>query len=197
MITFPLMDTTRFKRALIQPNMTEITPPVTDAAAPKTGLDIHDILKILPHRYPFLLIDRVLELKRKERIVAIKNVTINEPFFNGHFPGLPIMPGVLIVEAIAQAGGALLLTEVEDRTDKVMVFTGIERAKFRRPVSPGDELRIEVEVKGWRAIARMIAVRMQAITYVDGKKVAEEMVSCQLIDSSRGRGSAADGARAE
>ena len=138
--------------------MAESTPLVTDAAAPKAGLDIHEILKILPHRYPFLLIDRVLELKRKERIVAIKNVTINEPFFNGHFPGLPIMPGVLIVEAIAQAGGALLLTEVEDRTDKVMVFTGIERAKFRRPVSPGDQLRIEVEVKGWRAVPRMIAV---------------------------------------
>jgi 3-hydroxyacyl-[acyl-carrier-protein] dehydratase len=174
--------------------MIESTPPGRDASTPKTGLDIHDILKILPHRYPLLLIDRVLELKRKESIVAIKNVTINEPFFNGHFPGLPIMPGVLIVEAIAQAGGALLLTEVEDRTDKVMVFTGIERAKFRRPVSPGDQLRIEVEVKGWRAIARMIAARMQGIAYVDGKKVAEAIVSCQLIDSSRGRGPGSDGA---
>jgi 3-hydroxyacyl-[acyl-carrier-protein] dehydratase len=124
--------------------MTNGTPSVSDAAASKPALDIHEILKILPHRYPLLLIDRVLELKRKERIVAIKNVSINEPFFNGHFPGLPIMPGVLIVEAIAQAGGALLLTEVEDRENKVMVFTGIERAKFRRPVSPGDQLRIEV-----------------------------------------------------
>jgi len=196
-IIFTLIETNRFKRALIQPNMTESTPPVTDAAAPKTGLDIHDILKILPHRYPFLLIDRVLELKRKERIVAIKNVTINEPFFNGHFPGLPIMPGVLIVEAIAQAGGALLLTEVEDRTDKVMVFTGIERAKFRRPVSPGDQLRIEVEVQGWRAVPRMIAVKMHGMAYVDGKLVAEATVSCQLIDSSRGRGEGADGANGE
>ena len=177
--------------------MIESTPPVTDAAASKTALDIHDILKILPHRYPFLLIDRVLELKRKERIVAIKNVTINEPFFNGHFPGLPIMPGVLIVEAIAQAGGALLLTEVEDRTDKVMVFTGIERAKFRRPVSPGDQLRIEVEVKGWRAVPRMIAVRMHGMAYVEGKRVAEATVSFQLIDSSRGRGEGSDGAAAE
>ena len=123
--------------------MSESTPAGTETSpsGAKTVLDIHDILKILPHRYPFLLIDRVLELQRKERIVAIKNVTVNEPFFVGHFPHLPIMPGVLIVEAIAQAGGALLLTEVEDRTDKIMVFTGIDRARFRRPVSPGDQLR--------------------------------------------------------
>ena|SRR5271166_1271900 len=179
--------------------MIESTPP-DDGAARKPAMDIHEILKILPHRYPFLLIDRVLELKRKESIVAIKNVTINEPFFNGHFPGLPIMPGVLIVEAIAQAGGALLLTEVEDRNDKVMVFTGIERAKFRRPVSPGDQLRIEVEVKGWRAIPRMIAAKMHGIAYVAGKRVAEATVSCQLIESSRGRGNISDngdGATAE
>jgi 3-hydroxyacyl-[acyl-carrier-protein] dehydratase len=174
--------------------MTETTPPVSEIAPTKMTLDIHDILKILPHRYPLLLIDRVLELKRKESIVAIKNVTINEPFFNGHFPGLPIMPGVLIVEAIAQAGGALLLTEVEDRADKVMVFTGIERAKFRRPVSPGDQLRIEVEVKGWRAVPRMIAAKMHGVAYVAGKRVAEATVSCQLIDSSRGRGDGSDGA---
>src|SRR5229473_635975 len=173
--------------------MIEGTPSVTDAATSKTALDIHEILKILPHRYPILLIDRVLELKPKESIVAIKNVTINEPFFNGHFPGLPIMPGVLIVEAIAQAGGALLLTEVEDRADKVMVFTGIERAKFRRPVSPGDQLRIEVEVKGWRAMPRMIAAKMHGVASVAGKRVAEATVSCQLIDSSRGRGDGSDG----
>lgn len=153
----------------------------------QTALDIHDILKILPHRYPFLLIDRVLELKRKERIVAIKNVTINEPFFNGHFPGLPIMPGVLIVEAMAQAGGALLLTEVEDRENKLMVFTGIDRARFRRPVSPGDQLRLEVEVIGWRAVPRMIAARMQGTAYVGDKRVAEATVACQLIDNARGR----------
>jgi 3-hydroxyacyl-[acyl-carrier-protein] dehydratase len=175
--------------------MIESTSPTE--AAPKIALDIHDILKILPHRYPFLLIDRVLELKRKERIVAIKNVTINEPFFNGHFPGLPIMPGVLIIEAIAQAGGALLLTEVEDRTDKVMVFTGIERARFRRPVSPGDQLRIEVEVNGWRARESLIAAKMTGTAYVEGKRVAEATVSCQLIDKARGRGSSSDAAAAD
>ena len=172
--------------------MTE-SAPSTEAspAAAKTVLDIHEILKILPHRYPFLLIDRVIELKRKERIVAIKNVTINEPFFIGHFPGLPIMPGVLIVEAIAQAGGALLLTEVEDRSDKVMVFTGIERAKFRKPVSPGDQLRLEVELKGWREVPGMTAAKMQGYAFVGDKKVAEAIVSCQLVHASRGRG--ADG----
>jgi 3-hydroxyacyl-[acyl-carrier-protein] dehydratase len=174
--------------------MTETVHPVAEAPEQvKTTLDINDILRILPHRYPFLLIDRVLDLTRKQRIVAIKNVTVNEPFFIGHFPGLPIMPGVLIVEALAQAGGALLLTEVEDRTDKLMVFTGIERARFRRPVVPGDQLRLEVECKGWRESARMIAVRMQGIAYVGEKRVAEAIITCQLIDSSRGRGTA-DGA---
>jgi len=174
--------------------MNDGNPAVTDAARSKTALDIHEILKILPHRYPFLLIDRVLELNRKKSIVTIKNVTINEPFFNGHFPGLPIMPGVLIVEAIAQAGGALLLTEVEDRSGKVMMFTGIERARFRRPVSPGDQLRIELEVTGWRAIPRMIAAKMHGVAYVGDKRVAEATVSCQLVDSARGRGDGADGA---
>lgn len=170
--------------------MNASTPvPESSPGETKVALDIHEILKILPHRYPFLLIDRVLDLKRKQRIVAIKNVTINEPFFVGHFPGLPIMPGVLIVEAIAQAGGALLLTEVEDRSDKVMVFTGIERAKFRRPVGPGDQLRLEVEVTGWRSVPGMTAAKMQGYAYVGSRRVAEAIVSCQLIDSSRGRAS--------
>src|ERR1041384_137367 len=116
--------------------MSETTNNKTsEAAAPSATsgpLDINQIQAILPHRYPLLLIDRVLEIERKKKIVAIKNVTINEPFFQGHFPGYPIMPGVLIVEAMAQAGGALLLTEVEDREGKLIVFTGIEKAKFRR-----------------------------------------------------------------
>ena len=159
--------------------------PVT---ATKTSLDINDIFRILPHRFPFLMIDRVVDLTRKQRIVAIKNVTINEPFFTGHFPNQPIMPGVLIVEAIAQAGGALLLTEVEDRHDKLMVFTGIEKARFRRPVVPGDQLRLEVEVKAWHETSRSIAVRMEGKAYVGDKRVAEATVSCQLVDSARGRG---------
>ena len=159
--------------------------PIAEASADaaKTTLDIYDILRILPHRFPFLLIDRVIDLRRKRRIVALKNVTINEPFFAGHFPDMPIMPGVLIVEAIAQAGGALLLTEVEDREDKLMVFTGIERARFRRPVVPGDQLRIEVEVKAWRTTA----VRMEGVALVGEKRVAEATVTCQLVDRSRTR----------
>jgi 3-hydroxyacyl-[acyl-carrier-protein] dehydratase len=163
------------------------THPATEAPA-KTTLDINDILRILPHRFPFLMIDRVIDITPRERIVAIKNVTMNEPFFAGHFPNLPIMPGVLIVEAIAQAGGALLLTEVEDRADKLMVFTGIERARFRRPVVPGDQLRIEVEVKAWR----VSAVRMEGKVFVGDKRVAEATVTCQLVDRSRTRPEAAE-----
>ncbi|HMK30202.1 MAG TPA: 3-hydroxyacyl-ACP dehydratase FabZ [Terriglobales bacterium] len=152
-------------------------PSASEAGEGKTVLDVNEIQKILPHRYPFLLIDRVVELTRKQRIVAVKNVTINEPYFAGHFPGFPIMPGVLMVEAIAQAGGALLLTEIPDRDSKLMVFTGIERARFRRPVVPGDQLKIVVTVLAWRTLA----VRMQGDVYVDGKLVAEAVVTCRLI----------------
>jgi 3-hydroxyacyl-[acyl-carrier-protein] dehydratase len=170
--------------------MSDSAPSTTEAlAAAKTTLDINEIQRILPHRYPFLLIDRVLDLERKQRIVALKNVSINEPFFAGHFPNMPIMPGVLIVEAIAQAGGALLLTEVEDREDKLMVFTGIERARFRRPVMPGDQLRIEVEVKAWRGTA----VRMEGKAFVGEKRVAEATVTCQLVPRSRTQQSEANG----
>jgi 3-hydroxyacyl-[acyl-carrier-protein] dehydratase len=177
--------------------MNDTAQPVSESPAPgKTLLDIHDIFRILPHRFPFLLIDRVIDLTRKQRIVALKNVTINEPFFAGHFPHLPIMPGVLIVEAIAQAGGALLLTEVQDRHDKLMVFTGIEKARFRRPVVPGDQLRLEVEVKAWHETARSIAVRMDGAAYVGDKRVAQATVTCQLVDQARGRGTPGEGSGA-
>jgi 3-hydroxyacyl-[acyl-carrier-protein] dehydratase len=152
--------------------------PILDG---RTVLEIQDIMSILPHRYPFLLIDRLMEIERKKRIVAIKNVTINEPFFAGHFPNFPIMPGVLIVESIAQAGGALLLTEIPDRDTKLMVFTGIERAKFRRPVVPGDQLRIEIEVLNWKPRA----VRMQGRVTVEGKLACEAIVMCQLVPRQR------------
>ena len=169
--------------------MSDTAPVTTEApAAEHTKLDIHEIMRILPHRYPFLLIDRVVDLVRMQRIVAIKNVTIDEPFFAGHFPNLPIMPGVLVVEAIAQAGGALLLTEIPDREGKLMVFTGIEKARFRRPVVPGDQLRIEVDVKAWRGDA----VRMQGTVFVEDKRVAEAIVTCRLVDRNRGAGPAPD-----
>jgi 3-hydroxyacyl-[acyl-carrier-protein] dehydratase len=159
---------------------TEATATLT--AAPETPvtkqtMDINEIMSILPHRYPFLLIDRVVEIERKQRIVAIKNVSFNEPQFQGHFPGYPIMPGVLMVEAIAQAGGALLLTEIPDRDNKLMVFTGIDSAKFRKPVVPGDQLRIEVKVLNWRSSA----VRMQGIATVDGKVACEAIVMCAVV----------------
>ncbi len=140
-------------------------------------MEIQEIMQLLPHRYPFLLIDRVLEVEPKQRIVCIKNVTANEPHFQGHFPDYPLMPGVLIVEAIAQAGGALLLREFPDRESKLMVFTGIEGAKFRRPVTPGDQLRIEVEVLQWRSRA----VKMHGVATVEGKVACEATVMCQLV----------------
>jgi 3-hydroxyacyl-[acyl-carrier-protein] dehydratase len=139
-------------------------------------MDIVEIMSILPHRYPFLLIDRVIEMERKTRIVAIKNVTVNEPHFAGHFPDFPIMPGVLIVEAIAQAGGALLLTEIPDRDTKLMVFTGIDSARFRRPVVPGDQLRIEVTVLNWRTTA----VKLHGKATVEGKLACEATIMCAL-----------------
>src|SRR5579863_8720296 len=162
--------------------MTDTAQPATEAALEaQTTLDINDIQRILPHRFPFLLIDRIVDLERRKRIVAIKNVTINEPFFAGHFPGLPVMPGVLIVEAMAQAGGVLLFTEVEDRENKLVLFTGIDRAKFRRPVVPGDQLRIEVDVRVWRGNAG----RMEGTAYVGDQRAAEALVSCRLVDRLR------------
>ncbi len=145
-------------------------------------MEIGDICKILPHRYPFLLIDRVLELERMKRIVALKNVTFNEPHFQGHFPEKPIMPGVLIVEAIAQAGGLLLLTEVPNRDELLMVFTGIEKARFRRPIVPGDQVRLEVEVRAWR----ITAARLEGKAYVGDKVAAEAIVTCRLVPRTAG-----------
>ena len=117
------------------------------------GMELKDIIKLLPHRYPILLVDRVLELVPGERIAALKNVTANESFFQGHFPGYPVMPGVLIVEALAQAGCVMMLSGVENPESKVPFFAGIDRCKFRRPVVPGDQLRLELDVLRQRGVS--------------------------------------------
>lgn len=140
-------------------------------------LTIQEILDFLPHRYPFLLLDRVVEFEPAKRLVAIKNVTINEPFFQGHFPGYPIMPGVLVVEAMAQAGGIIIMHELPDRAEKLVVFTGIERARFRRPVTPGDQLRIEVNVLSFRPRTG----RIEGKAFVDGKLACEATLSCHVV----------------
>jgi UDP-N-acetylglucosamine acyltransferase len=144
--------------------------------------DIQEILGFLPHRYPFLLIDRIVEFEPAKRLVAIKNVTINEPFFQGHFPGYPIMPGVLVIEAMAQAGAIIMMEEIPDREKKLVVFTGIERAKFRRPVTPGDQLRIEVDVL---ARSRPASAAWKAKAYVDGKLACQATLTCQVVPKVR------------
>jgi 3-hydroxyacyl-[acyl-carrier-protein] dehydratase len=158
--------------------MTDTATSVPAETAQTAGFDINEIRKILPHRYPFLLIDRIVEIERTKRIVALKNVSVNEPYFDGHFPALPIMPGVLVVEAMAQAGGVLLLIEFPDRAQKLLLFTGIERAKFRRPVVPGDQLRIEVDVLVWRGSAG----RMIGKAYLGEKVACEAIITCRLLD---------------
>ncbi|MCI0666262.1 MAG: 3-hydroxyacyl-ACP dehydratase FabZ [Acidobacteria bacterium] len=141
-------------------------------------MDINEIQKIIPHRYPMLLIDRVLELDPLKKIVAIKNVTMNEHVFQGHFPGAPIFPGVCIIEAMAQAGAVLLFREVPDRESKLLYFTGIEEARFRKPVVPGDQLRLEVSVIKYK----MGFAKLRAEAYVNGQLVTEAIISSALAD---------------
>jgi 3-hydroxyacyl-[acyl-carrier-protein] dehydratase len=114
------------------------------------AINIQEIMKLLPHRYPFLLVDRIVEIEEGKRVVGVKNVTINEPFFQGHFPGHPIMPGVLIIEAMAQVGGAFAMITNKIGEDKVTYFAGIDNARFRKPVVPGDVLRLELEMVNYR-----------------------------------------------
>ena len=153
-------------------------------------MNIGQIMEYLPHRYPFLLIDRVVEVERSKRIVAIKNVTINEPFFTGHFPGYPIMPGVLVVEAMAQAGCILLLSEIPDRQKKLVVFTGIDGAKFRRAITPGDQIRIEVDVLSFRPRAG----KMEGKAYIDGKLACEATLTCAVVPRQGSSNSAPESA---
>ena len=141
-------------------------------------LDMKEILAILPHRYPFLLVDRIIEMETNTRAVGIKNVSVNEPFFIGHFPGNPIMPGVLIVEGMAQVGAALLLSSIPDRSDKLIFFTGIDKCRFRKVVVPGDQIRYELKVLRLKSSV----CRMWGEAYVDGQLAAEaEILSAMTI----------------
>lgn len=149
-------------------------------------LDITGIQKILPHRYPFLLVDAIEEMERWKRIVGIKNVTMTEYYFQGHFPEKPIMPGVLIIESMAQTGGLLLLQEVKDRDKKLLYFVAIDNARFRRPVVPGDQLRIEVNVVAWRGTF----CKLEGRASVDGELAAEATLMCKMVDLEEVQGPA-------
>jgi 3-hydroxyacyl-[acyl-carrier-protein] dehydratase len=141
-------------------------------------LDVREIMDRIPHRYPFLLVDRVVEVVPGQRIVAIKNVTMNEAFFQGHFPGAPVMPGVLIIEALAQAGAVLLFSDIPDRSSKLVYFTGIDGARFRRPVVPGDQIRLTMEVLKLRSRT----CKMRGVATVDGELAAEAEIMSALVD---------------
>jgi beta-hydroxyacyl-ACP dehydratase FabZ len=144
-----------------------------------SGLNINEIMKLLPHRYPMLLLDRVLEISEDgKRVVGLKNVSANEQFFQGHFPGAPVMPGVLIVEAMAQCSAVLFLREIEDRERKLFLFGGVDKARFRKPVVPGDQLIMECEVLQRRAGT----VRMRGVAKVDGAVVAEAELLSVMVD---------------
>lgn len=141
-------------------------------------MDVTEILNILPHRYPMLLVDRVLEIEPGQRIVGLKNVTANEPFFAGHFPGRPVMPGVLIIEALAQCGGLLLMGGLENPEDKVIYFLSVDGVKFRRPVIPGDQLILELDLVQGRARRG----KLKGVARVDGKVAAEATILGQVMD---------------
>ena len=141
-------------------------------------LDVNEIQKILPHRYPFLFVDAIVEMERLKRVVGIKNVTINESHFQGHFPGQPVMPGVLIIESMAQTGGLLLLLEVPDRENKLLFFVAVDGARFRRPVVPGEQLRIEMNVLAWRGDF----CKLEGKAMVDGQLAAEATLMCKMVD---------------
>jgi beta-hydroxyacyl-ACP dehydratase FabZ len=144
-------------------------------------IEIDEILSILPHRHPFLLVDKIIEMEEGKRIVGIKNVTINEPFFQGHFPGKPVMPGVLIIEAMAQVGAILLLKNIEDKENKLALFAGIDEVRFRKPVLPGDVLRFEVEVLKVKATIG----KLKGKAYVGDELVCEATVMSVLVDKKK------------
>jgi UDP-3-O-[3-hydroxymyristoyl] N-acetylglucosamine deacetylase/3-hydroxyacyl-[acyl-carrier-protein] dehydratase len=156
----------------------EIRARAEKQALARPILNIQQILQYLPHRYPFLLVDRVIEFEERKRIVGLKNVTINEPFFVGHFPGHPIMPGVLIIEAMAQVGGLLVMEAIENPEEKIVYFMSLDHVKWRRPVTPGDQIRFEVDIVQIRGST----ARMKGVGIVDGQVVAEAEMMARIVD---------------